>query len=356
MKILHLAAGNRWTGAAAPAFAEVEALRAAGIDAHFAYVGGYKLQTKLARHAFAHPIIAKAQNPVSFLSTAGAIGRLVHEHGINIIHAHLTYDHWLARFAARGQRPVRIARTFHSRRTLRNEPFTRSLLGRTDAVFVINDDLPGAPVLRGREAVYTPPPLDTDQFSLDGANLRARYGLGEDVPVMTVIGKLSPDRGFEDALQTFARVRAQIPNAKLLLIGHGEHRPALEALSATLGLEGAVIWAGYHEDDLPEHYRSADVLLFTAAGSDEGHRAVLEAMGCGVSPATYPIEGIPSLLGSLRARHMSADSSPEALAATVIDLLRADQDLQRTEVNRRAAAFSYQNAAVRLIDAYSTVL
>ena len=30
MKILHLAAGNRWTGAAAPAFAEVEALRAAG--------------------------------------------------------------------------------------------------------------------------------------------------------------------------------------------------------------------------------------------------------------------------------------------------------------------------------------
>ena len=28
MKILHLAAGNRWTGAAAPAFAEVEALRA----------------------------------------------------------------------------------------------------------------------------------------------------------------------------------------------------------------------------------------------------------------------------------------------------------------------------------------
>src|ERR1700742_2849740 len=48
VNVLHLAAGNRWTGAAAPAFAEVEALRAAGVEAHYAYVGGYKLEQKLA--------------------------------------------------------------------------------------------------------------------------------------------------------------------------------------------------------------------------------------------------------------------------------------------------------------------
>jgi len=35
MKVLHLASGNRWTGAAAPAFAETEALRQAGVDAHY---------------------------------------------------------------------------------------------------------------------------------------------------------------------------------------------------------------------------------------------------------------------------------------------------------------------------------
>src|ERR1700682_1170661 len=67
MRVLHLAAGNRWTGAAAPAFAEVEALRAAGVDAHYAYVGGYKLQDKIGHFDFAHPVIARAQNPRSFL-------------------------------------------------------------------------------------------------------------------------------------------------------------------------------------------------------------------------------------------------------------------------------------------------
>src|SRR5688500_20353392 len=77
MRILHLASGNRWTGAAAPAFAEVEALRAAGVDAHYAYVGGYKLQAKIGHHDFAHPLIEKAQNPRSFFRSVEAIDRLV---------------------------------------------------------------------------------------------------------------------------------------------------------------------------------------------------------------------------------------------------------------------------------------
>jgi glycosyltransferase involved in cell wall biosynthesis len=355
MKILHLAAGNRWTGAAAPAFAEVEALRAAGVDAHYAFVGGYKLEAKLAHHDFAHPIIAKAQNPVSFLRTSAALERFVDGHGFDLIHAHLTYDHWLARVVARGRR-TRIARTFHSRRTLRNEPFTRVLLSRTNAIFVVNDELANTGVLRRREVVFSPPPLDADQFSPDGSNVRGQYGIAPDVPVIAIIGKLSKSRGFEEALESFARVRATMTRARLLLIGHGEHRPVLEKLTRSLGIDDAVIWAGYHEDDLADHYRAANVLLFTAAGSDEGHRAVIEAMGCGVAPATYPIDGMRGILGDLAARHIAPYARPADLASLVVDLLRQSREHLADEVNRRAQLFSYPRAAARLIDAYSTVV
>src|SRR5438445_1425570 len=101
MKVLHVAAGNRWTGAAAPAFAEVAALREAGVDAHFAYVGGYKLEAKIGRLDFTHAIIAKAQNPFSFMRTARSLDWLFKHHGFDIVHAHLTYDHWLARSVTR---------------------------------------------------------------------------------------------------------------------------------------------------------------------------------------------------------------------------------------------------------------
>src|SRR5437588_8155631 len=176
MKVLHLAAGNRWTGAAAPAFAEVEALRAAGIDAHYAYVGGYKLQAKIGKFDFAHPIIAKHQNPLSFLGSASAIERLIDHHGFDVIHAHLTYDHWLARFASRAWR-TQIARTFHSQRVIRSDPFSRSLLKKTDLVFVINQSLTDVPPIRNRSAVFTPPPIDSQQFRPDAGDVRAKYAI-----------------------------------------------------------------------------------------------------------------------------------------------------------------------------------
>ncbi|HET7706330.1 MAG TPA: glycosyltransferase family 4 protein [Thermoanaerobaculia bacterium] len=350
MKILHLAAGNRWTGAAAPAFAEVEALRAAGVDAHFAYVGGYKLETKLAGHSFAHPIIDRAQNPVSFLRTVKAIRKLVSELGIDILHAHLTWDHLLARVAARGSRVV-VARTFHSRRTLRRDVFTSWLVKGTGPLFVINETFLGSPVLRGR-GVYTPPPLDSRLFNPVGPNVRSTYSIDPSTKVIAVIGKLSPGRGFEAALRAFALVHEVNAAAKLLIIGHGEHRPALEALAAELSIDPHVIWAGYHEDDLPQHYRAADALLFTAAGSDEGHRAVLEALGCGLPVASYPIAGVESLLGPLAGQWMAGEATPEALAAVVVKAIARAPEKNRPAAVARSAQFTLDRAAQRLIDGY----
>ena len=338
MKVLHLAAGNRWTGAAAPAFAEVEALRMAGADAHYAYVGGYKLQAKLAHHDFAHPLIEKAQNPLSFSRTVRKLDEIIRRHGFDVLHAHLTYDHWLARIVARGT-SVAIARTFHARRVLRRDPFTRSLLSRTRLRFVINDafceQLPGA--------IFTPPPIDHRQFHPDGPKLLL------EPPIVTAIGKLSKDRGFEDALQTFAILRTTVPNARLMIIGHGEHRPALEQFAASLGIAEQVIWAGYHEDDLAEHYRASDLLLFTARGSDEGHRAILEAMACGIPPAVYPLEGMRALVEDA---HIAAAPTPEALAATAAALLTGES--RRDAMYERSLEFGYARAAQRLMDAYQS--
>jgi glycosyltransferase involved in cell wall biosynthesis len=340
MRVLHLAAGNRWTGAAAPAFAETAALREAGVDAHYAYVGGYKLQQTLAHVDFAHPVIAKRQNPVSFLRTAAAIENLVKRHGFDVIHAHLTWDHVLALYVARRARGIRVVRTFHSRRVIRGDVLTRAMIRRTDALCVINSTL----AVRGRDVTFTPPPLDTVQFTPEGADVRARYGIAEDALLLVAIGKLDPARGFEDVLRTFALVRREKPAARLMIIGHGPHRPALEAM----GID--VLWAGYHEDDLAEHYRAADVLLFTAKGSDEGHRAVIEAMGCGVVPAAYPIDGIDAIAGDLPV--IASSPTPEDLAARVLAIVDGDLAAARRDAFARSSEFSYARAAERLIGVY----
>ena len=347
MRILHLAAGNRWTGAAAPAFAEVEALRAAGVDAHYAYVGGYKLQAKLAHHDFAHPLIEKAQNPLAFRRSVDALDRLITHHGFDVVHAHLTYDHWLARWVARDH-DVLLARTFHARRVLRRDVFSRALIRRTELLFVVNHAFRDAPALSGREVVFTPPPLKLEEFSPEGPDARALYSFSPSTKVVTVIGKLSKDRGFEEALRTFAALRRMRDDVRMMIIGHGEHRPVLESLTHSLGITPDVTFAGYHEDDLAEHYRASNLLLFTARGSDEGHRAILEAMACGVPVVTYPIEGVEALVG---APMIAAAPEPSALALVAHAILNAPPD-----VTARAQEFGYEQAAQRLIDAYGGVV
>jgi glycosyltransferase involved in cell wall biosynthesis len=347
--VLHLASGNRWTGAAAPAFAEVEALRAAGVEAHYGYVGGYRLEAKIGHLPYAHAIIEKPQNPASFRRSLAAIEALVRQYEIGIVHAHLTWDHWLARFAV-SRTGARLARTIHARRVLRRDPLTRSLLGRSDLLFVINDAFLTSPSLAGRKATFTPPPLDHVQFSPEGDSARSRYELPHDEKVVTVIGKLSKNRGFEQALQTFAQLRKRIA-CRMMIIGHGELRRSLEGLAKSLGLASDVIWAGYHEDDLAEHYRASDLLLFTARGSDEGHRAILEAMACGVPVATFPLEGANALVPP---EWIAATSAPEALAATAASLLSADRQLLWGEAFRRSLPFGYAAAARRLIERYES--
>ena len=349
MKVLHLAAGNRWTGAAAPAFAETEALREAGVDAHYGYVGGYKLQAKIGHHDFGHPIIARSQNPFSFARTVDAIRRLLDHHRFDVVHAHLTYDHWLAYFAARGSETA-LVRTFHARRVLRGDRFTRWLIERTARICVINRSFVDAPTLRGRDPVFTPPAVDQRQFTPVGPDVRERYGLGPEVLLLLAIGKLSKDRGFEEVLRTYALVRREAANARLMIIGHGEHRPALEELARELAID--VIWAGYHEDDLADHYRAADILLFTARGSDEGHRAVLEAIACSVVPVTFSLEGIPALLGDLAPQLIAETATPEAAAARVIAASRGDMEELRGRVCEQSDQFGYERAAERLMSVY----
>lgn len=352
LNVLHLAAGNRWTGAAAPAFAEVVALRQAGVDAHYAYVGGYKLQTKLSHVDYAHPIIAKAQNPVSFVRTAAAIERLIDHHHIDVVHAHLTYDHVLARMLQRGH-AIRVVRTFHARRVIRRDPFTRLLIRASDLICVTNASLAHAAPIRDRHPLFTPPPLDLDQFTIAGPDVRARYGIPETAPLVTVIGKVSKNRGFELALATFAELRKRVAGIRIMIIGHGEHRPALERLAEQLGIADALTWAGYHEDDLADHYRASTILLFTASGSDEGHRAVLEATACGAVPVVAPLEGIEALVE----RAQIADAgTPTALADVAVATLNADLHALRARMAERCEHFSYRAAAARLIDAYRRIL
>src|SRR5262249_11771357 len=114
---------------------------------------------------------------------------------------------------------------------------------------------------------------------------RARFVAG-------TVGKLARGRGHEEAIDA----AAPLEGVSLLHVGMGEHRPALEARAAALGMGGRNVFAGYEEDGLPDLYRAMDAFVFAASGSQQGQRAVLEAMATSLPVLALPVPGVADLL------------------------------------------------------------
>ncbi len=355
MRILHLVSSNKWTGAAAPAFVEAEALRGAGVDAMYGFVGGGNLEPRLANLDWALPLMQKNQNPATFFVDTRALRAFLRERRIDIVHTHLSHDHGLALWASR-ETAVRVVRTFRAKRTLRTDPLSRQLLRRTDGICVANGSFLSHRVLAGREALFTPPPVDHRIFHPGTETARSLYGLSNETPVMGFIGKVSPDRGFEDAVRVLHAVRPEIPEARLLIIGAGPHREAVESLARDLGVTDATIWAGYQDEGLVSHFRAADLTLFTAPGSDEGHRAISEAMACGTPVASYPLAGVRALMGELAGDLVSDDATVGSLAGRVVSLIKGGSLRElSTRCHEKTREFDFTQSAARLVALYEKI-
>ncbi len=352
VNIAHLVSADRWTGAAAPALAEVEALRDQGTEAHYIFVGGNNLETRLAGYSWAHPVIEKPQNPVSFFRSRGRIREIVEKLKIDLLHAHLSYDHLLAAMS----RPARqiLVRTYHSRRTMRFEPVTQTLMRKCDGVATVNHADREHRFFGGRLAQVLPPPLDRSQHRPDGVNVRDEYSIGDDVFVIGFIGKVSPGRGFEEAIQVFSLLDDEVRSrCVLLIIGQGPHRSELEELTRSLRVSERVIWAGYHEQHLPAHYRAMDLLLFTAPGSDEGHRAVIEALGCGTPVAGFPIRGLKEVAGPDTTITQTFDTSQLARVASA--RAREGRSYNRAAISASVDRFDFPATAAQLGSFYKAI-
>jgi glycosyltransferase involved in cell wall biosynthesis len=98
-------------------------------------------------------------------------------------------------------------------------------------------------------------------------------------PVILGVGRLSPQKDFSTLILAFAQVR-QAHRARLLILGEGEERPALESLAGQLGLNQDVSLPGYIANPYPYMARAS---LYVLSSKWEGLPGVLiEALYCGV--------------------------------------------------------------------------
>jgi glycosyltransferase involved in cell wall biosynthesis len=334
LRILHVVANRWWTGSADPALDLARALGERGHAVWFACVRGDVLETHVRETGV--PLVdglslERTVRPWRLLGQIGTLRRALRELRVDVVHAHQTHDHWLAALARRGT-GVRLVRTVHHRRAAHSGPAARWLLRRTDALIAVSEGIAGrlrAGGVRAARVSLVPGAVDVKRFApdADGAAVRAELGLG-DAPVAGCVARMVPGRGHEVLLRATARLRQRLPEARLVLVGRGEHRAVLESLVRELGLGPTVVFAGYRGPDLPAILAALDCAVLLGVGSEESCRAVLEAMAVGRAVVAAPVGAVPEIVVNGGTGWL-VEPEPDAVAARLEAVLRDREAARR---------------------------
>lgn len=144
-------------------------------------------------------------------------------------------------------------------------------------------------------------------------------------PVIGCTGRLHWKNDQRTLLEAFAAVRQAVPEARLLLVGDGEERGALERMVARHNWGEAVTFAGEHPDVGPWLHRTA---VYVQPSVSEGMaNSILEAMACGLPVVATRVGGTPEVVEDGVSGLLVPPKDPAALATALVTLL-ADSALR----------------------------
>jgi glycosyltransferase involved in cell wall biosynthesis len=113
------------------------------------------------------------------------------------------------------------------------------------------------------KVVVMPNGVDLDLFkpNYDPHPVRAEIGLNGE-PVIGFVGGFQHWHGLDRLVESFAGILKDVPDAKLLLVGDGRARPAVEEKITELNLESAVIITGLlPQDRVPQLLAAIDIAV-----------------------------------------------------------------------------------------------
>jgi glycosyltransferase involved in cell wall biosynthesis len=269
--------------------------------------------------------------------------------GADVVHTH---DERPLLYGAAGARLARVRRIIHTRhgqkaRNSRRQVFLfRLAAGLADRVVCVSDD---AAALTIREGV-SPKRIYTIRNGIDLARF-AYTGPVASGPVVTV-ARLSPEKDVATLVRAAAIVVRESPSFRLEVAGNGVCMPALQGLTAELGLEEHVRFLG-EVRDVPALLGRAS--LFVLPSVEEGiSLTLLEAMARGLPVVATRIGGNPEVVAEGETGLIVPARDPETMAGAMLRFLGDAEGARRMGLAGRRRVERYFDVR-RMVAAYEAL-
>jgi len=251
------------------------------------------------------------REPQYLLALTNTLVRVSRERRLDILHAHYAVPHATAAYLAHqilssesdGRAP-RTVTTLHGTdiTLIGSDPSYARVVAfsieQSHGVTTVSASLKGDTIqalgIRNNIRVI-PNFLDCEEYRRrPDAGLRERLCPGGECDALVVhVSNFRPVKRVGVVLDVFRQIRARV-RARLVMIGDGPDRGALERRVAELGLGDAVTFVG-EQLDLALWLSVADLFLLPSIKESFG-MAALEAMSCGVPVVASQIGGLPEII------------------------------------------------------------
>lgn len=169
-------------------------------------------------------------------------------------------------------------------------------------------------------------PVEARVPTVPREDFRRGMGMTGDALLIGHVGGMIPERDQGTLIQAFARLRAEHPRARLVLIGDGPLRGELESLADRLDLGSSVAFPGYSEN-VGDYLHAMDIYVNPTL--DEGFGiAVAEAMLARLPVALSNRGAHPELVRDGASGMLFEGGNGDSLAK-VLDLLAREPSLRR---------------------------
>ncbi len=366
MSILQLRSSAGLYGADRVVLALDEGLRQRGARSRLLSIRNYLLDTQPlheAALAAGHDAVLLPCRGRIDRRTVAALGTQIDARRVDELHVHDYKSAFYAWLATRRRPQVRLVATLHG--WVEASPALRlytkleiALLRRFDALVVVaatqSERLLRAGVPHARIHRIDNGIADLATGGARSEELRTELGLDGTGPVFAAVARLSPEKNLSQLVSAFAAVVAADGAARLLIVGDGPERQALEAQVARLGLQACVRFAGTRTD-MARIYPLVDCVVLPSL-SEGMPLVVLEAMACEIPVIASAVGDVPRLLAHTQHGCLLPPGDEATLRAAL--LAAAAQPARRDAQGAAFVRAHHSGAAMagRYLDLYRNLL
>ena len=298
MKILHTEASLGWGGQEIRILTESAGMIARGHQVELACPPEARIHAEAPR--FGVPVHAL---PIGRKKLTGlfAMRRFLRAHHYDVINTHSSTDAWLVALAAIGHRAPPMVRTRHISAAVPNDPGTRWLYGRASVRIATTGEALREQLIRDNgvapeRVVSVPTGIDPARYPPSDPERRAAARRTLDLPaeakIVGIVATLRSWKGHRYLIDALAALPD--PNLRVVIVGDGPQRAALEEQARGAAVAGRVVFAGNRNDVAP--WLAAFDLFALPSYANEGvPQALLQAMFTGLPCVTTDAGAIPEI-------------------------------------------------------------